>query len=59
MAGNIELTNNNGKKKIMKVFWFETKTYQEEVIDLEKRLEIKQGSKTSLIAKRIECLRMI
>jgi hypothetical protein len=59
MAGNLELTNNNGKKKIMKIFWFETKTYQEEVIDLEKRSEIKQGSKTPLIAKRIECLRIM
>ncbi len=59
MAGNIELTNNNGKKKIMKIFWFETKTYQEEVIDIEKRSEIKQGSKTPLIAKRIECLKIM
>lgn len=59
MAGNIELTNNNGKKKIMKVFWFETKTYQEEVIDLEKRSEIKRGSKTPLIARRIECLKIM
>ena len=58
MAGNLELTNNK-KQKIMKVFWFETKTYQEEVIDIEKRSEIKQGSKTPLIAKRIECLRAL
>ncbi len=58
MAGNIEQTNNE-KQKIMKVFWFETKTYQEEVIDIEKRSEIKQGSKIPLVAKRIECLRTI
>ncbi len=59
MAGNLELTNKNKKQKIMKVFWFETKTYQEEVIDIEKRSEIKLGSKIPLIARRIECLKII
>jgi len=40
------------------VFWFETKTYQEEVIDLEND-QNKTGFKTTLYAKRIECLKIM
>ncbi len=54
-AGNLSL-NKNGKIN-MKIFWFETLTYQEETAFLSKQSEILQAARNPVISKRLGCLK--
>jgi hypothetical protein len=53
-AGNIELMNG---LKVMKLFWFETVTYQEEIAVISKQQEVLREAKNPLIMRRLECLK--
>ncbi len=56
-AGNLILNNN--RKINMKIFWFETPTYEEDIALLSKQAEIKQGVKDSVILRRVDCLKKL
>ncbi len=56
-AGNLFLNNN--RKINMKIFWFETPTYEEDIALLSKQNEIKNCAKDSAILQRIECLKKL
>ncbi len=53
-AGNIEQMNG---LKVMKLFWFETVTYQEEIAVISKQEEVLREAKNPLIMRRLECLK--
>jgi hypothetical protein len=53
-AGNIEQMNG---LKVMKLFWFETVTYQEEIVVISKQQEVLREAKNPLIMRRLECLK--
>ncbi len=53
-AGNIEQMNG---LKVMKLFWFETVTYQEEIAVISKQQEVLREAKNPLIMRRLECLK--
>lgn len=53
-AGNIEQMNG---LKVMKLFWFETVTYQEEIAAISKQQEVLREAKNPLIMRRLECLK--
>ncbi|WAM22549.1 MAG: hypothetical protein OI715_00210 (plasmid) [Candidatus Methanoperedens sp.] len=53
-AGNIEQMNG---LKVMKLFWFETVTYQEEITVISKQQEVLREAKNPLIMRRLECLK--
>ncbi len=55
-AGNIEQMNG---LKVMKVFWFETVTYQEEIAVISKQHEVLREAKNPLIMRRLECLKRL
>lgn len=53
-AGNIEQMNG---LKVMKLFWFETVTYREEIAVISKQEEVLREAKNPLIMRRLECLK--
>lgn len=53
-AGNIEQMNG---LKVMKLFWFETITYQQEIAVISKQQEVLREAKNPLIMRRLDCLK--
>lgn len=53
-AGNIEQMNG---LKVMKLFWFETITCQQEIAIISKQQEVLREARNPLIMRRLECLK--